>query len=111
MPVASDDAGTLRRRLTGTGLEGAVVGKTGTLTSEVDGGMSSLGGLVYTQDAGIVLFAILDQGNRISDHRQMEDQLLADAIKSQAIPQPVTAPTPRQLLPTASLKITNASGE
>ena len=106
MPVASDDAGTLRRRLSGTGLEGAVVGKTGTLTSEVDGGMSSLAGLVYTQDAGIILFAILDQGNRISDHRQMEDQLLADAIKAQATPLPVIAPTPRTLLPASDLKIT-----
>jgi serine-type D-Ala-D-Ala carboxypeptidase/endopeptidase (penicillin-binding protein 4) len=111
MPVASDDAGTLRRRLAGTGLERAVVGKTGTLTSEVDGGMSSLAGLVYTQDAGIVIFAILDQGNRISDHRQMEDQLLADAIKSQATPRPVVAPTPRQLLPASELKITNENGE
>jgi D-alanyl-D-alanine carboxypeptidase/D-alanyl-D-alanine-endopeptidase (penicillin-binding protein 4) len=111
MPVASDDAGTLRRRLAGTGLEGAVVGKTGTLTSEVDGGMSSLAGLVYTQDAGLILFAILDQGNRIWDHRQMEDQLLADAVKSQAVPQAVAAPTPRQLLPASSLKITNADGQ
>jgi D-alanyl-D-alanine carboxypeptidase/D-alanyl-D-alanine-endopeptidase (penicillin-binding protein 4) len=111
MPVASDDAGTLRRRLAGTGLEGAVVGKTGTLTSEVDGGMSSLGGLVYTEDAGLILFAILDQGNRIGDHRQMEDQLLADAIRSQAIPRPIAGPTPRQLLPTSNLKITNENGE
>lgn len=106
MPVASDDAGTLRRRLAGTGLEGAVVGKTGTLTSEVDGGMSSLAGLVYTQDAGILLFAILDQGNRISDHRQMEDQLLADAIKAQATPLPVGPPAPRTLLPSSDLIIT-----
>lgn len=111
MPVASDDAGTLRRRLAGTGLEGAVVGKTGTLTSEVDGGMSSLAGLVYTQDAGILVFAILDQGNRISDHRQMEDQLLADAIKSQATPRAVASPTPRRLLPASSLKITSENGE
>jgi D-alanyl-D-alanine carboxypeptidase/D-alanyl-D-alanine-endopeptidase (penicillin-binding protein 4) len=111
LPVASDDAGTLRRRLAGTGLEGAVVGKTGTLTSEVDGGMSSLAGLVYTQDAGIIIFAILDQGNRIGDHRQMEDQLLADAIKSQATPRAVAGPTPRQLLPSSNLKITNENGE
>ncbi|HEY6189787.1 MAG TPA: D-alanyl-D-alanine carboxypeptidase [Pyrinomonadaceae bacterium] len=111
MPVASDDAGTLRRRLAGTGLEGAVVGKTGTLTSEVDGGMSSLAGLVYTQDAGILVFAILDQGNRVWEHRQMEDQLLADAIKSQATPLAVASPTPRQLLPASNLKITSEQGE
>lgn len=111
MPVASDDAGTLRRRLAGTGLEGAVVGKTGTLTSEVDGGMSSLAGLVYTQDAGILVFAILDQGSRVSEHRQMEDQLLADAIKSQATPRAVAAATPRRLLPASNLKITSENGE
>jgi D-alanyl-D-alanine carboxypeptidase/D-alanyl-D-alanine-endopeptidase (penicillin-binding protein 4) len=111
MPVASDDAGTLRRRLAGTGLEGAVVGKTGTLTSEVDGGMSSLAGLVYTQDAGILVFTILDQGNRVWEHRQMEDQLLADAIKSQATPRAVAASTPRRLLPASNLKITPENGE
>lgn len=105
MPVASDDSGTLRRRLAGTGLEGAVVGKTGTLTAEVDGGMASLAGIVYTQDAGMVVFAILDQGNRIWDNRQMEDQLLAEVIKAQATPRVIASPTPRQLLPSSSLRI------
>ncbi|MDT4953163.1 MAG: hypothetical protein QOJ02_1301 [Acidobacteriota bacterium] len=99
MPVASDDAGTLRRRLAGTGLEGAVVAKTGTLTSEVDGGMASLAGIVYTQDEGIILFAIMDQGNRIWDNRQLEDQLLAEVVTTQATPQVIAGPTPRRLLP------------
>lgn len=99
MAVASDDAGTLRRRLAGTGLEGAVVAKTGTLTHEVDGGMASLAGIVYTQDQGIIIFAIMDQGNRIWDNRQLEDQLLAEVINSQAKPQSVASPTPRRLLP------------
>jgi D-alanyl-D-alanine carboxypeptidase/D-alanyl-D-alanine-endopeptidase (penicillin-binding protein 4) len=99
MPVASDDAGTLRRRLAGTGLEGAVVAKTGTLTSEVDGGMASLAGIVYTQDEGIILFAIMDQGNRIWDNRQLEDQLLAEAVVTHATPQVIAGPTPRRLLP------------
>jgi len=99
MAVASDDAGTLRRRLAGTGLEGAVVAKTGTLTHEVDGGMASLAGIVYTQDQGIIIFAIMDQGNRIWDNRQMEDQLLAEVVNSQARPQVVASPTPRRLLP------------
>ncbi|MBA3242333.1 MAG: D-alanyl-D-alanine carboxypeptidase, partial [Acidobacteria bacterium] len=40
MAVASDDRGTLRRRLVGTPLEGAVIGKSGTLVHD-DGGMSS----------------------------------------------------------------------
>jgi D-alanyl-D-alanine carboxypeptidase/D-alanyl-D-alanine-endopeptidase (penicillin-binding protein 4) len=108
MPIASDDAGTLHRRLAGTGLEGAVVGKTGTLTSEVDGGMASLAGVVYTKDAGAVLFAILDQGNRISDHRQLEDQLLSEVVRSRSTPRIVASPTPRRLRPTSDVQIEGA---
>jgi serine-type D-Ala-D-Ala carboxypeptidase/endopeptidase (penicillin-binding protein 4) len=105
MPVASDDAGTLRRRLAGTGLEGAVVGKTGTLTREVDGGMASLAGIVYTYDKGMIVFAILDQGNRIWDNRQMEDQLLSEVINSQASPLAIAGQAPRQLLPSSNLRV------
>jgi D-alanyl-D-alanine carboxypeptidase/D-alanyl-D-alanine-endopeptidase (penicillin-binding protein 4) len=105
MPVASDDAGTLRRRLAGTGLEGAVVAKTGTLTAEVDGGMASLAGIVYTQDQGPIIFAILDQGNRIWDNRQLEDQLLAEVVTTTATPQVIAGPTPRRLLPATNVVI------
>ena len=105
MPVASDDSGTLRRRLAGTGLEGAVVGKTGTLTAEVDGGMASLAGIVYTKDAGQVVFVILDQGNHIWEHRQLEDQLLAEVVNSLALPRAIASPTPRQLLSASALRI------
>lgn len=105
MPVASDDAGTLRRRLAGTGLEGAVVAKTGTLTSEVDGGMASLAGIVYTEDEGMILFAIMDQGNRIWDNRQLEDQLLAEVVTTHAKPRIIAGPTPRRLLPAANVVV------
>ena len=105
MPVASDDAGTLRRRLAGTGLEGAVVAKTGTLTQEVDGGMASLAGIVYTQDKGIIVFAIMDQGNRIWDNRQLEDQLLAEVVSTHATPQVIASPTPRRLLPAINVSV------
>lgn len=105
MPVASDDSGTLRRRFEGTGLEGAVVGKTGTLTSEVDGGMASLAGIVYTEDQGVIVFAILDQGNQIAGNRLLEDQLLTDVINSQARPRIVASPTPRRLLPSTGLRV------
>ena len=105
MPVASDDAGTLRRRLAGTELEGAVVAKTGTLTAEVDGGMASLAGIVYTRDQGPIIFAILDQGNRIWDNRQLEDQLLTEVVTAIAKPQAITGPTPRRLLPATNVAI------
>lgn len=105
LPVASCDAGTLRRRMEGTGFEGAVVGKTGTLTQQ-DGGMSNLGGLVYTQDEGVVLFVILAQGQRIWDNKQMADQLLAEVLHEHPaayVFQPNEAR--RELLPQADLQI------
>ncbi|MGH9902091.1 MAG: hypothetical protein ACRD68_09805, partial [Pyrinomonadaceae bacterium] len=86
-------------------LEGAAVGKTGTLTAEVDGGMASLGGVVYTEKAGMFVFAILDRGNRIAENREMEDQLLVEAITTQYAPAPVPAETPRRLLPQSNLRI------
>ena len=106
MPVVSDDRGTLRRRFAGSPLEGAAVGKTGTLTAEVDGGMSSLAGIVYTEESGMIVFAILDQGNQIAENRQLEDQLLAEVILAHDIPRPLATPDkPRQLLPRESLSI------
>jgi D-alanyl-D-alanine carboxypeptidase/D-alanyl-D-alanine-endopeptidase (penicillin-binding protein 4) len=104
LAVASCDHGTLRRRMAETGYECAVVGKTGTLTT-TDGGMSNLAGIVETQDAGPVLFAILAQGNRIWEHKQMADQLLAEVVHDHP-PAPIFDPqaTRRNLLPSASLQ-------
>jgi D-alanyl-D-alanine carboxypeptidase/D-alanyl-D-alanine-endopeptidase (penicillin-binding protein 4) len=107
LPVVGDDAGTLRRRFVGTSLERAVVGKTGTLTAEVDGGMASLAGIVFTTD-GPVVFAILDQGNRISENRQLEEELLVEVIAGQATPQAIAGPTPRRLLPSSNIEKQNS---
>jgi D-alanyl-D-alanine carboxypeptidase/D-alanyl-D-alanine-endopeptidase (penicillin-binding protein 4) len=104
LPVASEDTGTLRRRFAGTGLEGAVLGKTGTLTPEVDGGMASLAGLIFTEDAGAVAFVLLDQGSRISESRELEDRLLEEIIKSKARPHSLGL-TKRDLLSTSSMRI------
>jgi D-alanyl-D-alanine carboxypeptidase/D-alanyl-D-alanine-endopeptidase (penicillin-binding protein 4) len=104
LAVADCDHGTLRRRMEGTGYECAVVGKTGTLTT-TDGGMSNLAGVVYTRDAGVVLFAILAQGNRIWEHKQMADQLLAEVVRDHPAA-PLSEPTAarRSLLPSAGLR-------
>ena len=75
------------------------------LTSEVDGGMASLAGIVYTKDAGRVVFVILDQGNHIWEHRQLEDQLLAEVVNTLATPRAIASPTPRQLLSASGLRI------
>jgi D-alanyl-D-alanine carboxypeptidase len=80
-----------------------VVGKTGTLTAEVDGGMASLAGIVYTTD-GPLLFVILDQGNRIWDNRQLEEALLVEILAGQTMPQAIVGPTPRRLLPAANIQ-------
>jgi D-alanyl-D-alanine carboxypeptidase/D-alanyl-D-alanine-endopeptidase (penicillin-binding protein 4) len=105
MAVASDDYGTLRRRMVGTPLEGAVVAKTGTLVHD-DGGMASLGGVVYTQKYGKVYFVILNQGSGVAESRQLTDQLLAEITLSQDIPTPIPkADKPRHQLESTDLEV------
>jgi serine-type D-Ala-D-Ala carboxypeptidase/endopeptidase (penicillin-binding protein 4) len=108
MAVASDDYGTLRRRLVGTPLEGAVVAKTGTLVHD-DGGMASLGGIVYTHKYGKVCFVMLNQGSSVAESRQSTDQLLAEIIFSQDSPAPIQMPDkPRHQLGSDSLVVKEA---
>jgi D-alanyl-D-alanine carboxypeptidase/D-alanyl-D-alanine-endopeptidase (penicillin-binding protein 4) len=104
MPVAGCDWGTVRRRMEGTGFECSLVGKTGTLTT-TDGGMSNLAGVVFTKDSEPILFAILAQGNRIWEHKQMADQLLAETINGHQPAPILSRETRRQLLPPNSLSI------
>jgi D-alanyl-D-alanine carboxypeptidase/D-alanyl-D-alanine-endopeptidase (penicillin-binding protein 4) len=104
MPVVGCDWGTVRRRMEGTGFECSLVGKTGTLTT-TDGGMSNLAGVVFTKDSEPILFAILAQGNRIWEHKQMADQLLAETINGHQPAPIIDAKTRRQLLPPNNLKI------
>ena len=105
LPVADEDNGTLRRRFSGTSLEGAVLGKTGTLTPEVDGGMVSLAGIVYTEDAGELAFVMLDQGDQLVENREVEDKLLEEVVKTRARPSPVPIETPRDLLSASSMRV------
>jgi D-alanyl-D-alanine carboxypeptidase len=105
LPVADEDNGTLRRRFTGTKLEGAVLGKTGTLTPDVDGGMVSLAGIIYTEDAGELAFVMLDQGDRLSENRDAEDKLLEEMVTTRARPRRVPIETPRNLISPASMRI------
>ena len=105
MAVASDDYGTLRRRMVGTPLEGAVVAKTGTLVHD-DGGMASLGGVVYTQKYGKVYFVVLNQGSGVAESRQLTDQLLAEITLSRDIPVPIPqADKPRHQLESTDLEV------
>ncbi|HEX8118451.1 MAG TPA: D-alanyl-D-alanine carboxypeptidase, partial [Pyrinomonadaceae bacterium] len=105
MAVASDDYGTLRRRMVGTPLEGAVVAKTGTLVHD-DGGMASLGGVVYTQKYGKVYFAVLNLGSSVAESRQLTDQLLSEITLSQDTPMPIPkAEKPRHQLESTDLEV------
>jgi D-alanyl-D-alanine carboxypeptidase/D-alanyl-D-alanine-endopeptidase (penicillin-binding protein 4) len=106
LPVAGCDWGTVRRRMEGTGFQCSLVGKTGTLTT-TDGGMSNLAGIVFTSDAGPILFAILAQGNRIWEHKQMADQLLAETINGHQPTPLLQIGTHRQLLPPGNLKVSS----
>jgi D-alanyl-D-alanine carboxypeptidase/D-alanyl-D-alanine-endopeptidase (penicillin-binding protein 4) len=109
LPVVGCDWGTVRRRMEGTGFECSLVGKTGTLTT-TDGGMSNLAGIVFTKNSGLILFTILAQGNRIWEHKQMADQLLAETVHEQQ-PAPLFADkeTRRQLLPPNNLQVEQKS--
>lgn len=105
MAVASDDYGTLRRRMVGTPLEGAVVAKTGTLVHD-DGGMASLGGVIYTQKYGKVYFVVLNQGSDVAVARQATDQLLSEITLSQDQPAPIPKPEkPRHQLESTDLEV------
>jgi D-alanyl-D-alanine carboxypeptidase/D-alanyl-D-alanine-endopeptidase (penicillin-binding protein 4) len=106
LPVVGCDWGTVRRRMEGTGFQCSLVGKTGTLTT-TDGGMSNLAGVVFTRDTEPILFAILAQGNRIWEHKQMADQLLAETINGHQPAPLLDAETRRQLLPPNSLKVSS----
>ena len=105
MAKASDDYGTLRRRMVGTPLEGAVVAKTGTLVHD-DGGMASLGGVIYTQKYGKVYFVVLNQGSDVAVARQATDELLSEITLSQDTPAPIPKPEkPRHQLESTDLEV------
>ncbi|HZI18412.1 MAG TPA: D-alanyl-D-alanine carboxypeptidase [Pyrinomonadaceae bacterium] len=105
MPVAGGDYGTLRRRFVGTPLEGVVVGKTGTLVHD-DGGMASLGGVVYTLGHGEVCFVFFNVGSGVALSRQSTDQLLAEVVLGSDEPAPTQTPVaPRRQLDSRTIEI------
>jgi len=79
MPVAGMDEGTLQRRFTTVDYRGSVIGKTGTLPA-TDGGVSTLAGLVYTRDRGVLLFAIFNTKGNVNTFRKFQDKLIKDLI-------------------------------
>ena len=77
MPVAGIDPGTLHGRFTDAG--GAIVGKTGTLPG-TDGGVSTLAGILYTRERGVLLFAIFNSRGSVRTYRRLQDGFLKDVL-------------------------------
>jgi D-alanyl-D-alanine carboxypeptidase/D-alanyl-D-alanine-endopeptidase (penicillin-binding protein 4) len=75
MPVAGVDSGTLRSRLGGSDIRGAVVAKTGTLVS-IDNGVSTLVGVAYTRTRGPLLFAVFNSGGGVHQYRRLQDHFV-----------------------------------
>jgi serine-type D-Ala-D-Ala carboxypeptidase/endopeptidase (penicillin-binding protein 4) len=82
MPVAGVDSGTLRSRFSEDHTRGAIVAKTGTLAS-LDGGVSTLVGIVHTRDGGTLLFAIFDCDGSVRAYRRLQDSFLAGAVEEE----------------------------
>jgi D-alanyl-D-alanine carboxypeptidase/D-alanyl-D-alanine-endopeptidase (penicillin-binding protein 4) len=82
MAVAGIDSGTLKTRLCQDGIRGAIIAKTGTLVS-LDNGVSTLVGVASTRSRGLVLFAIFDSDGAVRGYRRVQDQLLAEFVKTE----------------------------
>jgi len=79
LPVAGLDQGTTRLRFTSRDYRGAVVAKTGTLVA-TDDGVSTLAGIVYTEDRGPLLFAIYNTRGPVIQYRQYQDMFIKDLV-------------------------------
>jgi D-alanyl-D-alanine carboxypeptidase/D-alanyl-D-alanine-endopeptidase (penicillin-binding protein 4) len=85
MPVAGIDSGTLRVRLAGEEIRGAVIAKTGTLVS-MDKGVSTLVGIVNTKEQGPLLFAIFNSAGDVNTYRRLQDQFVEKLIAEEGGP-------------------------
>ena len=79
LPVAGVDRGTLRLRFNGRTHRGAVVAKTGTLV-RTDDGISTLAGVLYTEDHGPLLFAIFNSHGPVMQYRRFQDGFVKDIL-------------------------------
>ena len=79
LPIAGMDPGTLRRRFRARDHRGAVVAKTGTLVA-TDEGISTLAGILYTEEHGPVLFAIFNTHGPVIQYRRFQDAFVKDLL-------------------------------
>ncbi|MBL8149803.1 MAG: D-alanyl-D-alanine carboxypeptidase [Blastocatellia bacterium] len=77
LPVAGVDNGTLLDRFNQSTIRGSVVGKTGTLAMQH---VSTLVGVIYTKDKGVVLFAILNH-DLVHKARIKQDEIVNQILE------------------------------
>jgi len=94
MPVAGVDPGTLEDRYLNGGFRGAVVAKTGTLTS-TDGGVTVLAGFLNTAEGEVVFcVAAPHAAGKIRLARRTEESFLLDVISRRGGTLPRTCAAP-----------------
>lgn len=104
LPVAGIDEGTLEGRFDAPELRGSVVAKTGTLLARRS---SSLVGLAYTRDCGIILFAILNR-DLVPNARKKQDELITGILNRCGGPLPVLADH-KSALPSSKMVVLQGS--
>jgi D-alanyl-D-alanine carboxypeptidase len=96
LPVAGCDPGTLTNfpRLADEGVRGAVVAKTGTLTT-TDGGVAVLAGYARTEN-GLLMFCVASPrvGREVRRAREAQQRWLLDLIDRQGGPRPAECGPP-----------------
>ncbi|HVE56108.1 MAG TPA: D-alanyl-D-alanine carboxypeptidase [Pyrinomonadaceae bacterium] len=81
LPSAAEKNSTLGEVLNGSKFERAVAGKTGTLSAADGGiGMASLAGFIYTKNDGVFIYVLMDQGDEVKHHKELQNQLLGTVL-------------------------------
>lgn len=106
LPTAAEKNSTLGEVLKGSKFERAVAGKTGTLSAADGGvGMASLAGFIYTKNDGVFIYVLLDQGEEVRQHKDMQNQLLGAVLGNVVELQNLETDDSRDLLPKSDLSI------
>jgi serine-type D-Ala-D-Ala carboxypeptidase/endopeptidase (penicillin-binding protein 4) len=110
LPIATEKTSTLSRRLSESEFEGAIVGKTGTLSARDGGpGIAILAGIAYQKNGGPIIFVLMSDGRDVSKHKTMHDDLLKLVLDGNADPMPFEVALPRDLLQTSETRVESRS--
>lgn len=111
LPSAADKNSTLGEVLKGSRFERAVAGKTGTLSAADGGiGMASLAGFIYTKNDGVFVYVLIDQGEEVRQHKDLQNQLLGTVLGNVVELLNVETDGSVDLLPKSDLSIKDGNG-